>query len=201
MTTVKIKSGDWEVEAATTKNFEYPSDARSFITSAIDSAVKNYIEPKSSIKQSDLDIRDNQIMLLKEDLEVVHMYLDGLRIDRKDESGETYSIVGRIKELEKRFFRTLSEVESSYLKMQDKMIKPELVDDLLSAQRGNCYVAVLSKCKDEEIAKAAGNAPEPGGNWKKYYMQGNNSAETIESLDDIKRSSDIGEIELTRDAE
>jgi len=201
MTTVKIKSGDWEVEATTTRHFEYPSDTRSFITSAIDSAVKNYIEPKPSLKQSDLDIRDNKIMLLEEDLEVVHLYLDGLRIERKDESGETYSIVGRIKEMEKRFFRTLSEVESSYLKMQDKMIKPELVDDLLSAQRGNCYVAVLSKCKDEEIAKAAGNAPEPGGNWKKYYLQGNNSAETIESLDDIKRSPDMGEIELTRDAE
>ncbi len=200
MTTVKIKSGDWEVEASTTRHFEYPSDTRGFITSAIDSAVKNYIEPKSSIKQSDLDIRDNQIMLLKEDLEVVHMYLDGLRIERKDESGEIYSIVGRIKELEKRFFRTLSEVESSYLKIQDKMIKPELIDDLLSAQRGNCYVAVLNKCRDEEIAKAAGNAPEPGGDWKKYYLQDNNSTETIESLDDLKRDPDQ-EIELTTDAE
>jgi hypothetical protein len=40
-------------------------------------------------------------MLLKEDLEVVHMYLDGLLLPRKDENGETYSIVGRIQQFEK----------------------------------------------------------------------------------------------------
>jgi len=56
------------------------------------SAVKNYVEPKSTIKQSDLDIKDNQIELLKEDLEVVHMYLDGL-LPRKD--GEWGNILNR----------------------------------------------------------------------------------------------------------
>jgi hypothetical protein len=93
MTTVKIKSGDWEVEATSTKHFEYPSDTRSFISNVIDSAVKNYIEPKTTIKQSDLDIRDNRIMLLEEDLESVHMYLDtqGVPRKRRNRRGLLYS--------------------------------------------------------------------------------------------------------------
>jgi hypothetical protein len=189
MTTVKIKSGDWEVEASTTKHFEYPDDTRRFITSAIDSAVKNYIEPKTTIKQSDLDIRDNQIELLKEDLEVVHMYLDAQNIPREDDNSEAYSIVGRIKHTERRFFKTLSEVESSYLKMQAKKVDPDTVDKLLEAQRGNCYVAVLTKTKDEEIAKAAGNAPEPGGGWRKYNTFLNDiEGETVlvESINDAE---------------
>ena len=42
------------------------------------------------------------------------------------------------------------------------------VERLLEIQRGNCYVAVLSKCRNEEIAYAAISAPGPGGNqWKK----------------------------------
>jgi len=187
MTTVKIKSGDWEVEASTTKHFEYPDDTRRFITSAIDSAVKNYIEPKTTIKQSDLDIRDNQIELLREDLESVHMYLDTQGVPRKDEMGEVYSIVGRIKQTEKRFFRTLSEIESSYLKMESKKVDPDTVDKLLEAQRGNCYVAVLTKTKDEEIAKAAGAAPEPGGNWREYYVKDIESETVlVESINDAE---------------
>ena len=142
MTTVKIKSGDWEVEVSTSRSYAYPSDVTDFIKTSIDSAVKNYIEPKTTIKQSDLDIRDNHIVLLEEDLESVHMYLDTQGVPRKDETGEVYSIVGRIKQIEKRFFRTLSEIESSYLKMESKKVDPDTVDKLLEAQRGNCYVAV-----------------------------------------------------------
>ena len=89
MTTVKIKSGDWEVEVSTSHGYSYAHDITNFLTASIDSAVKNYVEPKSAIKKSDLDIRDNQIELLKEDLEVVHMYLDDLLLPRKDDNGET----------------------------------------------------------------------------------------------------------------
>jgi len=187
MTTVKIKSGDWEVEASTTQNFTYPSDTRLFVSDAIDSAVKNYIEPKSKIKQTDLDIRDNKIGLLEEDLESVHMYMDSQNIPRKDGRGEVYSIVGRIKQMEKRFFRTLSELETSYMKMESKKIDEETVDKLLEAQRGNCYVAVLNKTRDEEIAKVAGGAPEPGGDWRKYYTD-NIEEETVlvESISDAE---------------
>lgn len=46
---------------------------------------------------TDPDIKDNQIELLKEDLECVHLYLDDIAAPRKDPEGETYSIVGRIK--------------------------------------------------------------------------------------------------------
>ena len=200
MTTVKIKSGDWEVEVSTTHGYSYASDIVNFLNSSIESAVKNYVEPKTTVKQSDLDIRDNRIMVLEEDLEAVHMYLDTQGVPRKDETGEVYSIVGRIKQMEKRFFRTLSEIESSYLKMESKKVDPDTVDKLLEVQRGNCYVAVLTKTRDEEIAKAAGNAPEPGGDWKKYRLQDNTSVETIESLEDLKRGPDQ-EIELGADPE
>jgi len=189
MTTVKIKSGDWEVEVSTSRSYTYPSDVTDFIKTSIDSAVKNYIEPKTTIKQSDLDIRDNQIELLKEDLESVHMYLDTQNIPREDDNSEAYSIVGRIKHTERRFFRTLSEIESSYLKMESKKVDPDTVDKLLEAQRGNCYVAVLTKTKDEEIAKAAGNAPEPGGGWRKYNTFSNDiEGETVlvESIKDAE---------------
>lgn len=48
------------------------------------------------------------------------------------------------------------------------MYTQEEVERLLETQRGNCYVAVLSKCGDEEIAAACVKAPEPGGDrWKK----------------------------------
>ena len=170
MTTVKIKSGDWEVEATTTKHFEYSYDTRSFISSAIDSAVKNYIEPKSAIKQSDLDIRDNQIELLKEDLEVVHMYLDGLLVTRLDENNETYSIVGRIKQFERNMVEQVSNLESIYLQEQEQMYSEKEVEKILESQRGNSYVAVLNKTRDEELAVVAGSAPEPG-HWRKVKIE------------------------------
>jgi hypothetical protein len=48
------------------------------------------------------------------------------------------------------------------------MYTEEEVSELLAIQRGNCYVAVLTKCRDEQIASAATQAPEPGGDtWKK----------------------------------
>jgi len=161
MTTVKIKSGDWEVEATTTKHFEYQSDARSFITASIESAVKNYVEPKSAIKQSDLDIKDNQIMLLKEDLEVVHMYLDGLLVPRKDDNGETYSIVGRIKQFENEMVKQISNLESIYLEEQSKMYTESEIEKHLETQRGNCWVAAEQGGMDKIM-----EAPEPG-NWRK----------------------------------
>jgi gamma-glutamylcyclotransferase (GGCT)/AIG2-like uncharacterized protein YtfP len=165
MTTVKIKSGDWEVEASTTRHFEYPSEARSFITTSIESAVKNYVEPKSSIKQSDLDMRDNQIMLLKEDLEVVHMYLDGLLVPRKDENGEAYSIVGRIKQFENEMVKQVSNLESIYLEEQSKMYTESEVEKHLETQRGNCWVAA-----EGGVDKIMG-APEPG-HWRKTNNDG-----------------------------
>ena len=182
MTIVKIKSGDWEVEVATSHVYSYASDIVNFLTASIESAVKNYIEPKSTIKQSDMDIKDNQIELLKEDLEVVHMYLDDLGLPRKDDSGETYSIVGRIKQMQMRQSQVMSELESQYLNKLSESVDSQTVARLLEAQRGNCYVAVLNKTRDEEIAKAAGAAPEPGGNWKEYYLKSNSARDPLVEL-------------------
>ena len=166
MTTVKIKSGDWEVEVSTKHDYTYASDIVNFLTASIESAVKNYVEPKTTIKQSDLDIKDNQIMLLKEDLEVVHMYLDEVEVKRKDDNGETYSIVGRIKQYQRDSIERLSNWESAVIKEQNMMYSEEEVEKILEAQRGNCYVATLNKTRDEDIALVAITAPEPG-EWRK----------------------------------
>ena len=68
-----------------------------------------------------MDIKDNKIKLLEEDIECVHMYLDDLNIPRKDEK-DTYSLVGRIKQLEKKYLKEMSEVEDYYLKDGAKVI-------------------------------------------------------------------------------
>jgi hypothetical protein len=44
-----------------------------------------------------------------------------------------------------------------------RMYSEEEVINLLETQRGNCYVAVLSATKNDELASIALNAPEPGG--------------------------------------
>ena len=183
MTTVKIKSGDWEVEVLTSYGYSYAHDITNFLTASIDSAVKNYVEPKSAIKKSDLDIRDNQIELLKEDLEVVHMYLDGLLLPRKDENGETYSIVGRIKQFEKNMVEQVSNLESMYLEEQGQMYSEKEVEKILETQRGNCYVAVLNKTKDEDIALATITTPEPG-HWRKVKVEPVQVAETLDWLNE-----------------
>jgi len=51
--------------------------------------------------------------------------------------------------------RYISELEKGYTE--------EKVKELLETQRGNCYVAVLGKCRDEDIATAAITAPGPWG--------------------------------------
>lgn len=61
-----------------------------------------------------------------------------------------------------------SMVETGREFVKNNWYSEEEVTKLLETQRGNCYVAVLSKCGDEEIATACVKAPEPGGDqWKK----------------------------------
>lgn len=51
---------------------------------------------------------------MKEDIECAHMYLDDLNIPREDDK-DTFSLVGRIKQLEKRYLKEMLEVENYYL--------------------------------------------------------------------------------------
>ena len=44
------------------------------------------------------------------------------------------------------------------------------VEDLISVQRGNCYVAVLNATQDKTLALIAASAPEPG-QWRKSSME------------------------------
>jgi hypothetical protein len=70
----------------------------------------------NKFKNINMDIKDNQIILLKEDLECVHLYLDDKEVPRQDDKGETYSIVGRIKQLENRMIKESSDLETEYLR-------------------------------------------------------------------------------------
>lgn len=62
-----------------------------------------------------VSIDTNTIELLKEDLESIHMYLDALLIPRTDDNNETYSIVGRIKQLQLNHLNELSTLETFYI--------------------------------------------------------------------------------------
>lgn len=59
---------------------------------------------------------DDQLRLIKEDIWCFNHHLDTLGIPRADDRGNQYSIVGRVKLLEKQHLKTLSELESHYLK-------------------------------------------------------------------------------------
>jgi|SaaInlV_120m_DNA_3_1039746.scaffolds.fasta_scaffold82611_1 hypothetical protein len=65
-------------------------------------------ENKNTEKQCDIHVVSSrsfqELEHLAEELECANMYLDDLNIPRKDGSGEEYSIVGRIKYLEKNGF-------------------------------------------------------------------------------------------------
>jgi hypothetical protein len=45
----------------------------------------------------------------------------------------------------------------------EKMYSEEEVRELLLTQRGNCYVAILTKTRDSELASLSMSAPEPSG--------------------------------------
>jgi hypothetical protein len=55
----------------------------------------------------------------------------------------------------------------------EKMYSEEEVRELLLMQRGNSYVAILTKTKDKELAAIASTAPEPGGKdgWVKQFKK------------------------------
>lgn len=63
-----------------------------------------------------------------------------------------------------------SMVETGREYLNNNLYTEEEVIKLLETQRGNCYVAVLTACRDENMASAATKAPEPG-QWKKSKKQ------------------------------
>ena len=54
---------------------------------------------------------------------------------------------------------------------QQNSYSEEEVRELLLTQRGNCYVAILTKTKDIKLASLAMSAPEPSGKngWVKQF--------------------------------
>jgi hypothetical protein len=55
----------------------------------------------------------------------------------------------------------------------ERMYSEEEVRELLRTQRGNSYVAILTKTKDQELAAIASTAPEPAGKdgWVKQFKK------------------------------
>ena len=54
--------------------------------------------------------------------------------------------------------------------MKNSLYTEEEVEGILATQRGNCFVAVLTKTKDRKIASLATKAPEPGL-WRKEEVK------------------------------
>jgi hypothetical protein len=71
---------------------------------------------------------------------------------------------------EKQLMGEKDEELSTLRKTIKKLYTEEEVSELLETQRGNCYVAILSKTYNDMIATEVLTAPEPGGKngtWKK----------------------------------
>ena len=80
-------------------------------------------------KPTPFDAKDELIKHLTEERECVHMYLDDIEVPRIDDKGEPYSIVGRIKELELKQTKALSELESTYMGVDyQNMVLGEEID-------------------------------------------------------------------------
>jgi hypothetical protein len=93
-------------------NFHFAMGVSEFIF--LPSDVTPYHEPNQTIMNTE-ELKDNKIMLLEEDLWCVHRYLDDLKIPRVDKDEKEYSIVGRIKRLEERYLKQMSEIETQNL--------------------------------------------------------------------------------------
>jgi len=86
-----------------------------------DSEQSNYYLMFSFDTKTDVseETKNNIINLLEEDLWCVHKYLDDLELPRTDDKDELYSIVGRIKRLEAKYLKQLSDLETMYLRSEE----------------------------------------------------------------------------------
>ena len=79
-----------------------------------------------------------------------------------------------------------------------KLYTEKQVKELLTAQRGNCYVAVL-KLSNENIASAATQAPLPGGDSFDEYYGIDPEALLKEDLDDRELQGNYDRFQKNRD--
>lgn len=76
----------------------------------------NLIHIKEMPKIEISEILGHTVKLLEDDIWSIHKYLDDLKLPKIDlNNQETYSVVGRIKQLEKRHLKELSDLETLYL--------------------------------------------------------------------------------------
>jgi hypothetical protein len=80
--------------------------------------------------------------------------------------------------------------------MKQKLYTEEEVEKILEAQRGNCYVAVLSATKSEETAMLATSAPEPGMWRNKKVEKDENLDDALEVLTDLSKFLDERVVDL-----
>jgi hypothetical protein len=105
----------------------------------------NKLWPKENIKRTTFDS-------IKLDADII-FYLTSLNVD----------VFGWIEQ------GLAVDAEYNYVGAKPKVLyTEEEVEELLKIQRGNCYVAILTKTRDENLATIAGSSPEPsGGKWRK----------------------------------
>jgi hypothetical protein len=66
----------------------------------------------------------------------------------------------------------------------EPLFSEKRVNELLCSQRGNSYVAILSKTKDEELASVASLAPEPW-NWREKCKKTGKKTKKVEIDPDL----------------
>jgi hypothetical protein len=129
-----------------------------------------YYEPKKVLTEEDI--------WSKEDIDAVTDYINKETLSTKLHKGEVVDESypkefkqETLEEVAERFVenwfengdRTVEVFKAGAKWQMEKSYSEEEVKELLETQRGNCYVAVLMKTKNDEIASIALTAPEPGG--------------------------------------
>lgn len=101
------------------------------------------------------------------------LYSKDTTIDMLEQHGRMFKDMVGNQVISENYFENLKQCELVDITVcVGKVYTEDEVSELLSVQRGNCYVAIYNKTIDEKLSMLAINAPEPsGGNWKKLKQR------------------------------
>jgi hypothetical protein len=136
---------------------EEPKQHLEFINSNIEEFEGKLKEFKQEQKQYLIDI-----MRGDEELGLYNELYNEPKQETLEEAAENNYPEGDVWTIEQALIRRLAFINGAK-EQAKRMYSEEEVRKLLETQRGNCYVAILTKTKDKELAAIAGGAPEPSG--------------------------------------
>jgi hypothetical protein len=120
--------------------------------------IKNPSEPNQALKDADERLKGKE--LFKESNDRARKILSEIKSlpiqETLEEAAERFVENTRLKNPKSLFCEGAKW-------QQERSYSEEEVRKLLQSQRGNCYVAILTKTRDTELASFATLAPEPGG--------------------------------------